>query len=324
MAGLTTANYNTGVGSFSLGNGTVTGDRNVAAGYTAMYQNTSGQRNVGVGYQALYSNTSGQYNVGIGYNALVLSTTAQQNVGVGYQALATQTTGNENTAIGDLAMNTSTTGFENVAVGSQALQLLTTGSRNTALGREALDNCTTGESNTGCGRSAGEQITTGSNNTCLGRDAGRSGQPGGLLTTQSNRICLGNNDVTDFSCKVSLTATSDARDKTDITDFTHGLSWINKLRPVTYRWDERINYSDDQSVAPDGTYKKDRLNIGLLAQEELEVEKEHGYGNDENDMLITRLSSDGKQYSMAYDRLVPILINAIKELSVEVNTLKAA
>ena len=77
-------------------------------------------------------------------------------------------------------------------------------------------------------------------------------------------------------------------------------------------------------MVPDGTHKKDRLNIGLLAQEELEVEKEHGYGNDNNDMLVTRLSSDGKQYSMAYDRLVPILINAVKELSAKVTALEAA
>ena len=33
---------------------------------------------------------------------------------------------------------------------------------------------------------------------------------------------------------------------------------------------------------------------------------------------------DGKQYSMAYDRLVPILINAVKELSAKVTALEAA
>ena len=167
-------------------------------------------------------------------------------------------------------------------------------------------------------------MTTGSNNCFIGNDAGRAGQPGGAVTSGSHQICLGNSSITDFFCKVSLTPTSDKRDKTDITDFTHGLSWINKLRPVTYRWDDRINYSKDLSVVPDGTHKKDRLNIGLLAQEELEVEKEHGYGNDNNDMLVTRLSADGKQYSMAYDRLVPILINAVKELSAKVTALEAA
>ena len=58
-------------------------------------------------------------------------------------------------------------------------------------------------------------------------------------------------------------------DKTDIEDFKHGLSWIKELRPVTYRWDNRSDYSDDLSVVPDGTHKKSKLNLGFLAQEEL-------------------------------------------------------
>ena len=54
-------------------------------------------------------------------------------------------------------------------------------------------------------------------------------------------------------------------DKTDINDFTPGLSWINKLRPVTYRWDMRSDYKEGD--APDGTHKKKELCLGLLAQE---------------------------------------------------------
>ena len=108
------------------------------------------------------------------------------------------------------------------------------------------------------------------------------------------------NQIASFSCLVSLTATSDARDKTDITDFTPGLSWINKLRPVTYKWDQRAWYGTDEDPfgIPDGSKKASKINIGLLAQEELEIEKEHGFGNDENDMLIADISTDGNQYSI--------------------------
>ena len=158
----------------------------------------------------------------------------------------------------------------------------------------------------------------------IGQDAGRSGSPSSSITTGDNAVCFGNNSIVNAYIKVSWQVMSDARDKADIEDFTHGLSWINKLRPVTYRWDERSNYSDDLSVVPDGTHKKSRLNLGLLAQEELEVEKEHGYGNDNDDMLITHLSGDGNQYSMKYERLVPVLVNAIKELSAKVTALEAA
>ena len=139
------------------------------------------------------------------------------------------------------------------------------------------------------------------------------------ITTASNYICMGNNSHTDFACRVSLTVTSDKRDKTDITDFNHGLSWINKLRPVTYKWDMRSNY---ENGIPDGSKKDTRINIGLLAQEELEVEKEHGFANNEDDMLITTENNEGN-YGMKYERIVPILINAVKELSAKNEALAA-
>ena len=153
----------------------------------------------------------------------------------------------------------------------------------------------------------------------FGLDAGRSGSPSGSISTDSNRICIGNNSHADAYIKVSFTVTSDARDKADIEDFTHGLSWIKKLRPVTYRWDMRSNY---ENGIPDGSKKDTRLNIGLLAQEELEVEKEHGFANNEDDMLITTENNEGN-YGMKYERIVPILINAVKELSAKNDALEA-
>ena len=259
-------------------------------------------------------------NTAIGNYSMQNITSATYNVAVGMEALQALTSGSENVAVGYQALEDNTSGTKNTAVGRIALWQCNTGDMNTAIGREAGRDMTTGDGNTFLGRSAGEQATTGNNNTFIGQDAGRSGSPGGEVSTGADQVCLGNAGVTHFYCKVSLTATSDARDKTDITDFTHGLSWINKLRPVTYRWDERSNYADG---IPNGTHKKAILNLGLLAQEELEIEKEHGYGNDKNDMLITNLSDDGNQYSMKYERLVPILINAVKELSSELNSLKA-
>ena len=117
-----------------------------------------------------------------------------------------------------------------------------------------------------------------------------------------------------------MTVTSDSRDKADVSDFSHGLSWINALRPVTFKWDMRSDYSNG---IPDGSKKGSKINLGFLAQEELEVEKTHGYGNNDDDMLLVTQNADGN-YGMNYERLVPILVNAIKELSAKVTALEAA
>ena len=63
-----------------------------------------------------------------------------------------------------------------------------------------------------------EQISTGVNNTAVGYNSARSGQVF-YITSQSNRFVLGNNDVTNLYAKVSLTATSDKRDKVDLELF---------------------------------------------------------------------------------------------------------
>ena len=122
---------------------------------------------------------------------------------------------------------------------------------------------------------------------------------------------------------------SDRRDKTDIEPFNHGLSWINKLNPVTYRWDNRSNYHEYDSNGDvikenprDGSKKSPKLNVGLIAQDELEVEKEHGFGDTPDNMLVTDVNGDGG-YGMQYVKLVPILINAVKELSAKVEELES-
>ena len=60
-----------------------------------------------------------------------------------------------------------------------------------------------------------------------------------------------------------------------------------------------------------------------MVKEVLNIEKANGYGNNSDDMLICNLTEDNTKYGLKYERLVPILVNAIKELSVKVTALEA-
>jgi len=207
---------------------------------------------------------------------------------------------------------------------------LTSGINNYAGGLYSGYSLTTGTYNTFLGYASGYDQTTGGNNTLLGHDAGRSDSPSGQVTTGSNVICLGNNSVTDLYCNDTSISSSDKRDKTDVTNFTHGLDWVNKLNPVTYRWDKRTwynEYNEDGTVktagTPDGSKKKARQHIGFLAQDVLAVEQADGFASKKDDMLVVNINEDDTAYGLKYERLVPVLVNAIKELSAKVTALEA-
>lgn len=93
---------------------------------------------------------------------------------------------------------------------------------------------------------------------------------------------------------------SDARSKTNIQNFTNGLNVITQLRPVTY------NFIDSQSGGGNSA-----LEIGLLAQELEEI-------------LPNAVVTDGSGMKLVnYNALIPVLIDAVKTLQQEVETLKA-
>ena len=175
------------------------------------------------------------------------------------------------------------------------------------------------------GYAAGFNLTSGGNNLFLGKQAGRSGSPSGQIVTGSNVVCLGDDNITSLHCADTSISSSDSRDKTDITDFNIGLNWIKDLRPVTYKWDKRSWYGTEEEPygTPDGSKKESKVHIGFLAQEVLEVEKANGFGDSADTMLTCNITEDEQRYGIKYERLVPVLVNAIQELSAKNDALEA-
>jgi len=352
----TTGTENTAVGYDALTINT-TGGRNTGLGFGALKTNSTGYNNTAIGHSAL-SNSITDNNTAIGYQALYnLTTGGSDNTAVGYNALYTSTTSYINTAVGNQAMENLTTGAQNAAFGYRSLFRITTGQGNTALGAPyvsngwyALQALTTGNYNTAVGGWAGNSITTGGYNVCVGTGSGGST----VLSTGSGNVCIGyeaapsssgatnqivigysvtgqgDNYVTlgtyegkiynAFRSNATWTQTSDARLKTNVQNDSLGLSFINRLRPVTFNW--KASQDIDSSLPYHSlTNGRDTETVihGLIAQEVKAALDAEGCstfngwdgGNQDTVQGISR------------EMFISPLIRAIQELSAEVASLKS-
>jgi len=281
-----------------------TGTNNVAVGYAALTTNSTATNNTAVGSQAAYTNSTGTYVAAFGYKALYYNTTGSYNVAIGGEAMGSNTTGGNNTAVGTAALNANTTGVNNVALGRDALTNNATGEANTAVGYQALDGSTGIGYNSALGYGALGSVTTGTNNLGLGYNGGADG---GVIniTTQSNYIGVGNTSITNAYIRVAWTVTSDARDKTQITPVPHGLSFVNQLNPVSFKFKKS---RDDATPIGDVRY-------GFLAQDILAIE-----GSDS--VVIDAKDSDNLKY--IDQNMTAILVKAIQELKAEFDAYKAS
>jgi hypothetical protein len=311
---------NTAVGTEALCTNT-TGGCNTAVGCGALYSNTTASVNTSVGRNSLYSNTTGAANVAMGYSALNGNTTGTDNTALGYQAMDVNTTASNNTAVGRTAMASNTTGDLNTATGSCALKANTTGSQNAAFGTYALDanvsgNCNTAfgfaalgqvtsSNNVAVGDRALDAVTSGSNNIALGSESGAASN-WLKWTTESNRLTLGNNNITNSYVKVDWTVGSDVRDKTNFGTIPHGLNFVNQLNPVSFQF--KKSREDD---TPHGGVR-----YGFKAQEILALEK----ANDGTNVIVD--DEFEEHLNLTNSHLTPILVKAIKELKAQNDSLK--
>ena len=233
-------------------------------------------------------------NAGTGFNNVLVGTenivtTGNGNTAVGYQAIYNATSAFQNVAIGYYSMPSAINGNANTGVGTNSLRLLTSGSYNVALGHSALNDITTGSGNIGIGM----------------KDSSGSYAPVFTVTTQNDRVVMGSSAVTNAYVQVAWTVVSDARDKTNFASVPHGLNFVEQLNPIAYQF--KTSRQDD---TPTGIVR-----YGFKAQDILALEGENSVVIDAEDSEKLRINSDS---------LIPILVNAIKELSARVAALEAS
>jgi len=329
------ASSNTIVGSGSFG-GSHTGTvchYNVAVGANTLLGAMNGvDGTVAVGTSALQALTTGVGNTAIGYKAGLEHETGARNTVLGYEAMFdtganSGPASNDNIFIGYRAGGgtwSSSASERNVGIGNYAMDGAMNGSTdNTCIGHEAGTGMAAAAiGNTCIGANAGDGVTTGDNNVLLGKQAGTSSSPV-TVSTGDNQLVVGNDNITNSYVKVDWTVGSDIRDKTDIETLPDvaGLNFVNQMRPVTYRWDNRSDYYEfghKKFGERDHSKKSEQNEVGFIAQEVKEIEKSIGW---EDDHIVN--TRDENKYKLMYSQVTPILVKAIQELSQQVEDLKA-
>jgi len=337
-----------------IGSGTGTpntGDSNVFIGREAARINTTGRRNVVMGSQAGFQMVDGESNVYIGTIAGRDNISGTRNTGIGDSAgsgggnsntclgIATgaSTIGNNNTFIGGFAGTNVPSGNNNVMMG-YAAGAFSNGTGNIYLGHFAganamgdnqlyIDNSDTatpliyGEFDNRLLRVDGSLTATGitySNGginlpNAFGPDATYVGNTGNSISfghTNSSEDALGyksNNfyfhdspgggDSTHPSVYAqSFPTYSSRRWKHNIKDLTDPISIIQKLRGVTYTWNEDRGGHND---------------FGFIAEEVHKILPQ-----------IAPKNSEGEVDGLAYGKLTPYLVEAIKEQQKAIEELK--
>jgi hypothetical protein len=123
---------------------------------------------------------------------------------------------------------------------------------------------------------------------------------GDTITGESNLTFDGStlNVTGTVTATVDVTVSSDIRLKNELPDIVQGLEAVDKIRPIKY------TLKDDEDENP-------KTHLGFSAQELLDIVPE-----------VVNTDDEG-YHSVSYQKLVPVLVKAIQELSSEVEELKS-
>lgn len=333
---------------------------NTAVGTNTLSTQIEGNRNTAVGNDAL-KNMKGTYwnylhtigiprsedNVALGYRAMAgrtftggtspnLQIYASNNIAIGSNSLE-EIDGSPAFAAGTVDLTSLTNGTYNIAIGQSAMKKTRNAAGNIGIGREALLNTdgylanynvstSQGRDNIGLGFRSLYNNTTGSNNVAIGNFAGGAAS----AATLSNKLYIGggtspliggdfmsgkvgiNTAITSLASNaaalqvggnilcVNISFSSDARYKKNIQKINNAFQKINQIEGVTYDW-RREDFAEMNFT--------NNPQIGFIAQE---VEK----------VLPELVITDTKGYkSVDYVKIIPVLLEAIKEINNEKNML---
>jgi hypothetical protein len=133
-------------------------------------------------------------------------------------------------------------------------------------------------------------------------------------TTTSNIVIIGNNNTTYIGGKVGWTTISDGRDKTDVQSIAVGIEYINRLKPVSWRFDDRGWYDDGK---PDRTKACSIQRVGFIAQDIQKIEEDLGLP-----FNYVLNKENPERLALTMNNFIPILTRAVQELSTEIDKIK--
>ena len=323
---------------YKAGTATTAGN-NTFIGVNAGLINAGGDSNIGIGKDAYDNADAENHNLAIGRNALGGAVNGGEfNVAIGNNTLDALTSGDKNTVVGYDAGTVLTTGANNTAMGHKAADELTEGNANTAIGDEALTNLTTGTGNSALGAVAGDNLTTGGQSLFLGQDTKASAGGGTYqfvighnVTSAGNSTTTIGYDTTEIATNhgsASWAAVSDERYKKDITNSTAGLSFIDDLRTVTFKFKQKNELATDiygydaNSTDTDGY--TDEIAHGFIAQEIKAVLDNHPEIKAGQEIWKQSTDEKSNRQSVSHIGMIPMLVKAIQELSAKVKALEEA
>lgn len=329
---------NTGWGASALSR-LVVGSNNTAFGALALSSLSNGSGNIAIGAETLRYLTSnasanimigalsGKYlssgtsNIVLGQNSLANSKYCNDNIFIGGGIASAATfSGSTNVGVGNNAFSSLTTGFDNFAFGGYALHSLTTGYRNTAVGYAAGRYATSGsvanqtstlslymgyssrssaDGNTNEVVIGANAVGNGSNTTTIGHtDVTKIYLRGDIYSNTAYAKAVGGTNRAAYVDNTGLigTISSSIRTKQDVVDM-EDIGWIDRLRPVNFC------YRSTPGVKQ----------YGLIAEEVEGVNRD-----------LVGYDWEGLPDSVTYDRLVPVLLKAVRELRHEMSQMKLA